>query len=331
MATWKSILRELDAANKRMVREAERQQRLALREQALLQKQDELFRAELEVEEFNERMSQLTTIHHDVGETLDWNEIVNLEPPSFPSADCSAERKALRMLNRYRPTWLQRLFGQVENKRRELEKNVAQAKLLDGYNNQKAIEQYDSAMEQWSQLHQMAVSINQGQLSAYQQAILEINPLSEIQEMGGEIRFSVPDSITVITTILVDGEKIVPRQIKTLTSRGKLSVKAMPKTKAYEVYEDFVCGCALRTARELFAILPIACTVVHIEMPLLDQATGYTTNCTILSVVIHRSILEQINISATDSSEAIKLFPHRVKFARTKGFSAVQPLSLSDC
>lgn len=77
MATISRLLRELEAASRRAAREAARQEKLALRELALQQKHDELVRAQMEVEKFEERISQLTTIHHEVGDSFDWGEIVN--------------------------------------------------------------------------------------------------------------------------------------------------------------------------------------------------------------------------------------------------------------
>ena len=38
----------------------------------------------MEVETFEERISQLTTIHPEVGDSFDWGEIVNQPPPAYP-------------------------------------------------------------------------------------------------------------------------------------------------------------------------------------------------------------------------------------------------------
>lgn len=98
MATISRLLRELEAASRRAAREAARQVKLALRELALQQKHDELVRAQMEVEKFEERISQLTTIHHEVGDSFDWGEIVNQPPPAYPVKNDKEERLAMQNL-----------------------------------------------------------------------------------------------------------------------------------------------------------------------------------------------------------------------------------------
>ena len=330
MATISGLLRELEAASRRAAREAARQERLALRESALQEKHNELVRAQIEVERFEERIKQLTTIHHEVGDSFDWNEIVNQPPPSYPIKNDREERLSLQKLRMYTPTFFHRLFGKVEKIRMELEQKVILARQRDEYNYQKAIECYDKAFNQWSALHQLASSINQGDSAAYQQAVLEINPLSEIQEIGCDIQFAIPDSRTAVIYLMINSEVVVPTQIKMLTARGKLSVKNMPKTRVYELYQDYVCGCALRIARELFSFLPLSKVVVHVQTNALNQATGYMIEQTILSVCMPRNILLQINFMTADPSESMSLFPHRMSFKRTKGFTGIQPLSESE-
>lgn len=327
MATIYGLLRELEATSRRMAREAARQERLALRELALQEKHNELIRAQIEVEKYEERIKQLTTIHHEVGDSFDWNAIVNQPPPSCPIKKDEKERRSLQDLRSYRPKLFHRMFGKVEKIRAELEKKVIHAKQMDEYIYQKAIEHYEQEFEKWSALNQLAASINRGDPIACQQAILEINPLSEMQEIGCDIQFSIPDSKTAVIYLMIDSEVVVPTQIKALTSRGKLSIKNMPKTRAYELYQDYVCGCALRTARELFSFLPFSKVVVHVQTNILDQATGHMSQQTILSVGIPRATLSQINFMTADPSEAMRLFPHRMGFKKTKGFIGIEPLS----
>lgn len=114
MATISRLLRELEAASRRAAREAARQEKLALRELALQQKHDELVRAQMEVEKFEERISQLTTIHHEVGDSFDWGEIVNQPPPAYPVKNDKEERIAMQKLRMYRPKFFHRMCGKVE-------------------------------------------------------------------------------------------------------------------------------------------------------------------------------------------------------------------------
>lgn len=68
----------------------------------------------MEVEKFEERISQLTTIHHEVGDSFDWGEIVNQPPPAYPVKNDKEERLAMQKLRMYRPKFFHRMCGKVE-------------------------------------------------------------------------------------------------------------------------------------------------------------------------------------------------------------------------
>lgn len=111
---------------------------------------------------------------------------------------------------------------------------------------------------------------------------------------------------------------------------GKLSVKQMPKGKFYELYQDHICSCVLRIARELFALLPIEMVLVNCLGNLLSSQTGYMEEKSILSVAIPRKTLEGLNFEMLDPSDSMSNFIHRMAFKRTTGFGGVESLKVSD-
>jgi hypothetical protein len=128
----------------------------------------------------------------------------------------------------------------------------------------------------------------------------------------------------------VNSDEVIPSEVKGLLKSGKLSVKKMPKTRFYELYQDYVCGCVLRVARELFALLPIEMVIVNAVGNLLNTQTGYMEEQPILSVAIPRKTLEGLNFEMLDPSDSMSNFIHRMTFRKTKGFSAVETLKPSD-
>jgi hypothetical protein len=70
--------------------------------------------------------------------------------------------------------------------------------------------------------------------------------------------------------------------------------------------------------------------VVPLDLNLLDFATGHLREQTILSVGMPRSTLEHLNFAALDPSDAMTVFPHRMGFKRSQGFSAIPPLASSE-
>ena len=104
----------------------------------------------------------------------------------------------------------------------------------------------------------------------------------------------------------------------------------MPKTKFYEIYQDYVCGCVLRIARELFALLPIEMTVITANGKAVNTKTGYLEDQPILSVAIPRETLSGLNFNLLDPSDSMANFVHMMKFMKTKGFQQVETLSRKD-
>ena len=101
----------------------------------------------------------------------------------------------------------------------------------------------------------------------------------------------------------------------------------MPKGEFFTIYQDYVCGAALRAANELFALLPIDMVFVTAVDDLLNTSTGHKEEQPILSVAIPRGTLDSLNLSNIDPSDAMTNFVHNMIFKKTKGFEAVEKVT----
>lgn len=127
----------------------------------------------------------------------------------------------------------------------------------------------------------------------------------------------------VETTIHIHGNDIVPSEVKGLLKSGKLSVKKMPKGQFNEIYQDYVCSCALRVANELFSAIPDNMVVVTAVDELLNTKTGHLEKFPILSACISRNTLKSLNMDTIDPSDSMSNFIHNMSFKKTTGFGAV--------
>lgn len=325
--TLRGFLREVNAAQKRAARANERQARLHARALKLQAKADEIERAAAEVEEFDERVTQLTAIHHDVGEPMDWIEIRDRPAPISPQRTTRWEHSAVQERDKFKPGFWQRILGKEAALRERLEQQIVAARNRDEVSHQGALKLHKQQLEQWQELHQMAVAILAGEANVYRRAIEELEPLAELQEIGCGLEISFPDALTAEIDLVVESERVVPREAKSLTRSGKLSTKSIPQGKFQELYQDYVCGCALRCAREFFSFLPLQRVIVNVKATLLDSATGHSRLETILTAGLPRSTLERMNFTAADPSDSMRLFPHRMGFKRSQGFFSVRALS----
>lgn len=126
------------------------------------------------------------------------------------------------------------------------------------------------------------------------------------------------------------GEKVIPKETKSLLKSGKLSVKKMPIGRFYEIYQDYICSCIFRIVNELFALLPIEVVIVTAFDEILNTSTGHLEAQPILSVTAPRKTIKSFNMDRIDPSDAMSNFVHNMNFKKTKGFSMVKQLKSSD-
>ena len=120
----------------------------------------------------------------------------------------------------------------------------------------------------------MAPRILAGDHKAYTEALIEFSPLTELSDLGSSIYFTVHHAKLLECVLKVNGRQVIPAEVKSLTASGKLSVKAMPKARFHEICQDYVCGCVLRMAREVFALLPVETVLVTASVDAVDPRTG---------------------------------------------------------
>lgn len=328
--SWTTLLREAEAAQRRRERDARRRQRELEMRRKQLAKMQELERAAFEVQEHENRIDLLLTVHRECREPVDWEAIRSATPPDEPARSSENEEKARAALDGFKPGLLDKALKRVETKRLELEKAVESARAEDEANYQAARESHRREYEEWEIACNVANQVLSGAAEGYQRAITIFNPFSEIAALGSQVKFEFASSSMVEATLSVHGEDVIPKEVKTLLKSGKLSVKNMPKTKFYEVYQDHVCGCTPRVARELFALLPVKTVIVTAMGEILNTKTGHMEDQPILSVAMPRRTMEKINFEMIDPSDSMQNFVHNMKFSRTTGFAPVERVSPSD-
>ena len=207
--------------------EIRRQELMALQQQRMAAVEQ----ARYEVELYENRIEVITSVHKECSEPIDWEGIKASSPPYSLGEIGPNEAEALEKLNNYKPSWRDKLFERVEVKKAALQKEIEEAKQRD-------ILEY----QEWENEVRLAERVTQGDLEAYMEAIKKLAPFEDIQELGSTINFSTNNPEYMEVTVNVHSEDVIPKEVKSLTKTGKLSVKAMPKTRFYELYQDYVCS-----------------------------------------------------------------------------------------
>lgn len=308
----KGTLKAIQAAERRQQRDAQKRMRELERQFKEQAKLSAIEQARLEVDTYESGLEVLLSVHKEQGEAWDWSELATALPPHIPQKFSCHELKARQRTNN------QTFDEACDQDEREF---------------QEALQAHSQEVDESQRMKSIARRILAGEHKAYTEALVEFGALAEISDLGSALHFTVHNAKLVECGLKVNGRKAIPSELKTLTSTGKLSVKLMPKARFHEIYQDYVCGCVLRVAREMFALLPIEVVIVTASADALGPRTGQIVEQPVLSVVISRAALGRLDFEHIDPSDALENFPHRgdAKASRKSGeFERVSPLLPAD-
>ena len=324
--------REAMRESRELEREARRESRELERQQKYLQKLQEIEEAAIEVSKFENHINGLISSYKQCGKVWNWSKILSSKPPAKPSRLYAHENSAKGKLNEYKPSFLDKLLRRSETKRRKLASDVEKAKLEDEKEYKKALKNYEQRYAYWNKLQKLANKIIAGDPKGLIEACKGINTFKQIIRLIPLIEFKTDDSIYIEAILRLRGDEIIPDMEKKLLKSGRLSVKKMPKTKFYKLYHDYVWGCVLRVARELFALLPVEMTIITAFGKVFNSQTqnGHREEHPLLSIVITRKIMENLDFETLSISDVMENTVSHIKFLKTKGFKPIKKIEISD-
>jgi hypothetical protein len=318
----KGTLRAIQAAERRRQREAQKRQRERERQAKEQAKLSAIEQARLEVETYENRVELLRSVHKEQGEAWDWPAVAASLPPPHPQKNSHHEQKANQRFAVLQP-----------EKKEAAQFMLEQARLQDEQDFQVAMQSYTEQMAEWEKLKNMARRILAGEHKAYIEALVEFNPFADISDLGSSINFTIHNARLVECVLKVSGKQIIPAEVKTLTASEKVSVKPMPKGLFHEIYLDYLCGCVLRVAREVFALLPVDTVLVTAVADSLDARTGQMVEQSVLSVGMPRADVAPLNFDRLVPSDTMDIFQCRGDFKasrKSEAFQSITPLTPAD-
>ena len=319
---YKATIRAMQAAERRQQRDAQRRLRELERQAKEQAKLSAIEQARLEVETFENQLEVLLSVHKEHGETWDWTAVAASLPPPPPKRSSRNEQRARQQVAVLPPEQRQSADGMIEH-----------ARLKDDEEFQSASQTYSAQIAEWEKYKTLARRILAGEHRAFTETLVELNPFAELSDLGSAIHFTVHTAKLVECVLKVNGKQAIPTELKTLTASGKVSVKAMPKGRFHEIYQDYVCGCVLRVAREILALFPVDTVLVTASADTPDSRTGRVTEQPVLSVAIHRAIIAPLDFTQLDPSDAMDNFQRRGDFKasrKAETFQAIVPLTPTD-
>ena len=311
----RGILRALEADERRQ-RESQKHQRDLERRSREQTKLSAIEQAHLEVETYENRLEVLLSVHKEQGPVWDWVALAAALPPPCPQENSYYEIQAR-----------QRMLVLHPQKQQGSEAVIEQAKLKDERVFQEATTAHAAETAEWDKLRSLAHRVLAGEHKAFIEALVEFSPLAEISDVGSLMHFTVETATLIGCELKVNGSQAIPSEVKTLTATEKVSVKPMPRARFHEIYQDYVCGCMLRVAREVFAMLPVDTVLITASADILDTRTGQTLEQPVLSAVMPRAIVLGLDFDKLDPADAMENFLHRGNFKVSRKTGAFQPIT----
>ncbi|MHB8523838.1 MAG: hypothetical protein ACYDH9_24205 [Limisphaerales bacterium] len=334
-------MRSFAAAARRAEREAERRQRAAVREERRSAKEferlgkqqakdAELKNAQEEVAQYEERIHAILDVQQACGPERDWRAVLNAPPPEPPVARKDREASAVAALNAYKPTFFERLFGSDKKRTQTLCAAVVAATRADDREYEEAQAEFQKEQSRWSVHKELARGILEGDANSYGEAVRVLQPYEDALALARGIEFTPHDKDVVEVRLEFPGQEMIPHENKTLSGSGKLAVKRVPYGHLCEIYQTCVCGCALRVARETFALLPAEMAIVTVVTEVLDTQTGHRGTKPILSAAMPRQTISDLDFTSLDPVDAMANFVHRMEFTKSHGFNPVDSIQRGD-
>ncbi|MDB4969726.1 MAG: hypothetical protein JWN44_5415 [Myxococcales bacterium] len=315
--------REHQQSFQRQQREMERQYRDMAKAAAKQQ-------SAAEAQQFDDYLRFVVSMHFEGDDPWEWYSIVNSAPPAAPHRSQSEELAARRERQSYKPRFLEKLFGSDKKRTAALDHAIATAKERDAGAYGAEYAEYQKNFALWESQRRIGAGVLANDPRAYRDAITHARPFDDVTELGSRVSVVACQADVAALACEITDEEIIPREEVKLTATGKLSSKVMAATKYWALYQDHVCSCALKIARETFGVLPIKRVIVNVGKTQINTATGHAEQVTYLGVHITRSSFSGINLAAIDPSDSMKNFQYRMKFKKTEGFMPVEPITVEE-
>jgi len=328
------MVRQMEASAKRQRRAAERdavrRHRDLQKQYRELAKQSAQAQAAYEVQEFENYLDLVVSLHKDRGDVWSWETVASAGPPAAPQPGSRHEAHARHELEAYAPGFFERLFGGAKRHTSELEVALAQAQNADRAEFAQATQAHQAAYALWEYRRRLAARLLNRETAAYPEALQHAGAFDELSSFETQVTITEAEPTAIVLTCRTNSTSPVPTEELKLTAAGKVSTKAMAGGRFWALHQDFVCSTALRAAGEALAVLPIERVVVNVGSVQTNTATGHPEFFTSLAAHFARTALLRLNLAQVDASDSMKNFQHRMKFKKTSGFEYVEPMTLQE-
>lgn len=270
------------------------------------------------IKEYEYLMFIIKNIHKFSAEIVDWNNVKQIAEPFNindlgPNATLEKQK-----IDEYEPSIIEKTFKSKLEKKHEYFKS----KMID------AMKKDEDIHNSWRSLIDLSNLILKGHINSYFKAIMLISPFEDLLDLGIDFEFGTDDPNIMHVEYVIDSSKIIP-YYKLSAKMGVLNKANFDREEYNLLIRDYVISCAIRIARDLFAIIPIDKASVHIVDHKFNIKTRQSEKITAFSINIDKKNLESIDIELNSPINIINNFNYNINFDVYDGFSNVNRVSMA--
>ena len=321
-------MRSLDSAYKAAVRDAERAQRRQERQLRQFDKELLLQEAEEEVQEYRDHVERLKSLQEVTRACVDWVAISSAPEPREPTYSRQREIEATTRAREYKFSWIDRLFKRQNTIRNRFETLIHLAIQEDKADFQRLTDSWVEEHHEWYLGTETARGVLSGDPVSRGRALELANTFAEMTELGIRVSADASTKDGAAVDFEFEFNELVPAEEKRLLKTGRVSAKRLTRTRYHGLCQTIVCGCALRIANDVLAILPDSKVLVTAVEVFVNKQTGHIDNRTILSVFFTRTTMEALNMEQLDPAECMVNFEHRMSFKPSTGFRPIERFTI---
>jgi hypothetical protein len=282
------------------------------------------------VAEYDTQMQRLSSLHAQVGEAMDWESLIRIADAPEPKNEGVKGRRARQQLDSYLPSLLDYLLMRAGKARVHLQQLVVQEKLKDEKDHDDALRKWKAECARNQLMRSLAKGVVGNDENSWLRVIDILEPLKGLYGVAESANIHWDSPALAEVTLRVTSDEVVPELTLSLTKRGQVSEKPMAQKKRWEMYEDVICGAAIRATRELFAVLPFAAITIHCTSGQISSETGAVEETPVLSIHYPRKEFLALIFENIDPSDSLRRFRHNKDFKRGEGFRAVERISIAN-
>lgn len=317
-------------AAKRAVREQQREIVASQRSTRAQQRDAELRVKYAQLAIYEDYVGALTDLHRDTEAEIQWDAVLRSPVPATPARPGRHEAGVRAAFEARQFGLIDKLFGRRRQAEREMEAVAKVARQHDDAEYATIMDAHHAVVERDGVLRSVAARWVNGPIPEEFEAVLvALKVFAPAGLFGGRafVEEATHDYVKAWIALPPGDSPVIPSEEWSLTSTGKPTSRAMSASKKWDLYQDFVASVALRTAADMLATLPVQRVIINVGVDHLDTSTGHRGVVTYLALGVPRSTLMSINLSNVDPSDALKNFPHRMKFKKSTGFQPVEPMT----